>query len=62
VHVFSWLVAAFIGGMGMADGGAFAGVEAAALYAPPQAVWFLVDIARQKIKARRSFKSAQISN
>ena len=46
VHVFSWLLCVLIGGLAMADGGAFAGVQAAGTYALPQAVWFLVDIFR----------------
>lgn len=44
----SLLIAALIGGMGMADGGAFAGMEALTLYALPQAVWLIMDIARHR--------------
>ena len=58
VHTFSWFVMAFVGGMGMADGGAFAGIEAAMLYFAPQAVWLLVDILRHKRKLRQSIKTA----
>jgi len=47
-HVFSWLIGAFIGGLGIADGGAFAGIQAAGMYALPQAVWFVVDMFRHK--------------
>jgi len=32
-----------IGGMGMADGGAFAPVPAFLIYAPAQAIWFIAD-------------------
>lgn len=42
-HAGSLLIASFIGGIGMADGGAFAGAEAAATYVLPQAVWFAFD-------------------
>lgn len=42
-HAGSLLIASFIGGMGMADGGAFAGVEALLAYALPQAVWLVFD-------------------
>ena len=42
----SWLVAAFLGGLGMADGGAFAGLQAAALYFVPQTLWFGLDVWR----------------
>jgi hypothetical protein len=45
-HAGSLLIAAFIGGMGMADGGAFAGIEAATLYAIPQAFWLAIDFWR----------------
>lgn len=46
VHGVSLLLTAFVGGMGMADGGAFAGAEAAMGYALPQAVWLIVDLVR----------------
>jgi len=39
----SLLVACLLGGMGMADGGAFAAGAAFATYAPAQAVWLAVD-------------------
>lgn len=45
-HTFSLAIAALIGGMGMADGGAFAGVAAAGTYLLPQAVWLAVDFIR----------------
>ena len=51
VHACSLLVAALLGGMGMADGGAFAGAAAAAVYAPGQLIWLLVDLWRTRCKA-----------
>jgi hypothetical protein len=54
VHVFSWLVIAFIAGLGGADGGAFAGLDAATIYLLPQLVWLLVDIVYHRIKSRRA--------
>ena len=46
----------------MADGGAFAAVKAASIYALPQAAWFLVDIVRYQRRTRTAVKSTQISN
>ena len=46
VHCVSLLLTAFVGGIGMADGGAFAGAEAAMGYALPQAIWLIVDLVR----------------
>jgi hypothetical protein len=54
VHVFSWLLIAFLAGLGAADGGAFAGLEAGATYLVPQLVWFVVDVVHHRIKARRA--------
>jgi hypothetical protein len=54
----SWLVATFIGGLGIADGGAFAGLQAADAYALPQAVWFMVDILRHWLRSRATIKIA----
>ena len=51
-HVTSWLFMSFIGGAGMADGGAFAGLQAASLYAVPQLVWFIVDMIRDRRRTR----------
>jgi hypothetical protein len=62
MHAFSWLIASFIAAMAMADGGVFAGIEAAGLYFIPQAVWLLVDTIRYKRRQRDSIKPAQISN
>jgi hypothetical protein len=36
VHAFALLIASFVGGMGMADGGTFAGLRAMTQYALPQ--------------------------
>lgn len=47
-HAGALLVASFVGGMGMADGGAFAGTQAMAMYALPQGLWFLLDLYRQR--------------
>jgi hypothetical protein len=52
-HVVSLLICGLFGGMGMADGGAFAGGQALIQYAPAQALWFLVDIYREKRAARQ---------
>lgn len=41
-HGVSLLLAVFVAGMGMADGGAFAGAKALLVYAPAQAVWLVV--------------------
>ena len=43
-HTVSLLLITFIGGMGMADGGAFAGAKALLAYAPAQAVWLVVNL------------------
>lgn len=40
----TWLLAALLAGMGMADGGAFAGARAAGLYAIPCGLWLLIDL------------------
>jgi len=45
-HAVSLLLAALIGGMGMADGGSFAPLEAALAYSVPQGVWCLFDFVR----------------
>lgn len=45
-HGCSLVIASFIGGIGMADGGAFAGLDAAASYAVPQAAWMAFDALR----------------
>ena len=49
-HVFALLIATLIGGMGMADGGAFAAPQALATYVLPQAVWFFADLYRHRSK------------
>ena len=42
-HTVSLLIATLLGGMGMADGGAFAAVKAFGAYLLPQALLFGVD-------------------
>lgn len=46
IHGMTLLAIAFVGGMGMADGGAFAGARALLSYAPAQALWLIVDLVR----------------
>ena len=53
-HLVSFLVATVLGGIGFADGGAFAGAKAAALYAPFQVFWLVVDVIRLWVRSRRS--------
>lgn len=48
VHTLSLLLMALIAGMGMADGGAFAPLQAGAKYLIPQIVWFLYDFYKFK--------------
>lgn len=43
-HTLSLLLIAVIAGMGMADGGAFAGAKAFLAYAPAQAVWLVINL------------------
>ncbi len=43
-HAVSLLLIAVIAGMGMADGGAFAGTKALLAYAPAQAVWLVINL------------------
>jgi hypothetical protein len=57
-NVVSLLICGLLGGMGMADGGAFAGGQALIQYAPAQAFWFLADIYREK-RATRHKQTAQ---
>jgi hypothetical protein len=45
----------------MAEGGAFAGVKAAGTYALPQALWFLVDILRQR-RGTHTVSAVQVLN
>lgn len=48
VHGVSLLLVSFVAGIGMADGGAFAGLNALSVYALPQAVWLVVDLIRRQ--------------
>ena len=43
-HAVSLLLIAVIAGMGMADGGDFAGTKALLAYAPAQAVWLVINL------------------
>lgn len=52
-HSLSLALAALIGGMGMANGGAFAPMAAAAIYAIPQLFWLAVDLWRFQDKRSR---------
>jgi hypothetical protein len=47
-HMVALLIATLIGGMGMADGGAFAAAKAFMVFAPPQAVWLTADWLRRR--------------
>ena len=47
-HGFSFLFVILIGGLGMANGGNFAGLEAAISFSIPQAFWFGVDFLRHR--------------
>lgn len=46
-HATSLILISFIAGMGMANGGAFAGASAVLTYALPQALWLIVDFVRR---------------
>lgn len=52
-NLFSWITASLIAGIGMADGGPFAGSKAAILYGIPQLVWLVVDLLREFFRRRR---------
>tara|TARA_B100001094_G_C18112145_1_gene761834 strand:+ start:862 stop:1413 length:552 start_codon:yes stop_codon:yes gene_type:complete len=49
-HVMSLICVGLIGGMGFADGGAFAAPKAIAIYSVPQLFWFIFDFFRMKKK------------
>jgi formylglycine-generating enzyme required for sulfatase activity len=49
-HILSLLICALIAGMGRADGGAFAPLEAGLAYLLPQGVWFVVDVIRARAR------------
>jgi hypothetical protein len=44
IHAISLIMCSLIGGMGMADGGAFVPLIAASMYAIPQVVWLVIDV------------------
>jgi hypothetical protein len=48
----SLLVVTLLGGMGLADGGAFAAPQAFASYVLPQAVWLVFDLLRHYRRRR----------
>lgn len=50
-HVVSLLGCTLLGGMGMADGGAFAPVQAFGAYVLPQLLWLLLDVWRLRRKS-----------
>jgi hypothetical protein len=53
--VATWLLTALLAGIGMADGGAFAGTRAGLLYAPACLIWFAFDwwrLARPRVQQR----------
>lgn len=52
VHGASLLLAAFVYGMGHADGGAFEPLNGIVIYAVPQLIWLVVDLARSSGGAR----------
>src|SRR3972149_9421409 len=47
-HAVALLIVSFLGGMGFANGGAFAGWEAMAVYGFPQFLWFALDYFRYR--------------
>lgn len=62
-HLISLLICSLIGGMGMADGGAFAGIQALMVYLIPQAFWAVAEMYRERQKATSaSFRDTDESN
>ena len=59
-HAGSLLICALFAGMGMADGGAFAGGKALIQYAPAQAFWFLADVYRGRRNQRKNATQPQV--
>ena len=51
-HAGSLLILAIDGCVAVADGDGSAGVRAAAIFAPAQTIWFLLDLLRQWRQAR----------
>ncbi|WP_188260837.1 hypothetical protein [Azospirillum tabaci] len=49
-NAVSLLIAALVGGMGLADEGAFAPLKAVSVYAIPQALWLAFDLLRLRGK------------
>jgi hypothetical protein len=55
-HVMSLLVLALVAGVGRADGGAFAPVEAGLMYLLPQAAWLAFDLLRARFRRSSELK------
>ena len=51
VHGMSLVTAGLLAGMGMADGGAFVGMQAITAYAIPQGFWLVFDLIKLRRKA-----------
>lgn len=51
-HLSSLAICGLLGGIGMADGGAFAGLRATAVYAFPTAFWLVIDWWRLNKKSK----------
>lgn len=58
VNVVSFLIAVLIAGMGMADGGPFAPLHAATVYAIPQLAWLGIDLYRAKSGKSRTLPNS----
>jgi formylglycine-generating enzyme required for sulfatase activity len=56
-HTLSLLICALIAGIGRADGGAFAPLEAGLAYLLPQGAWFVVDLIRARARGRAAHVS-----
>jgi hypothetical protein len=57
VHVISLILCGFLGGLGFANNGAFAGVHALEIYAVPQLIWLVTDLVRAKLRRRDAGQS-----
>ena len=60
-HGGTLLITGFLAGMGMADGGAFAGMQAVLLYAPACILWWVVDRIRMEMKRAKARSSQSLS-
>lgn len=52
-HLLSFIICTLIGGFGLADGGAFEGAKAAAIYGLPQTIWLVIDLLRHWLRSKR---------